>query len=227
MQTKESLLKIFEEMALDYYETLSDIDEEAIELTDFEDFCRFVKKHKIDTVFYCFAYTSVKDYEITETLLGNIDEEIVNVMREDFNKYNQEVNSLDFDRPVVLTISCLYQGRTIFVAECDNWLEELGYEDPKRTVYSMVQSRMDEIRNEKEEASAKREKLREKLREKILTDPDFHNCTNKDLRRLYTSKIVQADKSIEPLFYSPKFGLYDIGINIFVEDIWREYNASL
>jgi hypothetical protein len=106
-------------------------------------------------------------------------------------------------------------------------VQELGYGDPEQAVYTITQEKVDELKNEKEEVYIKREEARKQLRKRILNDPNFYTCTNKDLRRIYTRELVKTDKSIEALFYSPLCGLYDIGINTFVEDVWREHKASL
>jgi hypothetical protein len=91
---------------------------------------------------------------------------------------------------------------------------------------SMIEEELESIQNKKEESRLKREELREQLRKKLLKDPNFHKCTNRELRRSYTQKICDADKSIQDLFYSPKHGYYDIMIGAFIEEVWREYKGS-
>ena len=98
---------------------------------------------------------------------------------------------------------------------------------PKRIAISMIEEKLEAIENKKEEAHLKREELRRQLREKLLADPNFHKCTNKELRRSYTQKLCNADKSIQDLFCSPKHGIYDIMIGAFIEEVWKEYKASL
>ena len=82
------------------------------------------------------------------------------------------------------------------------------------------------IENKQEEARLKREELRGQLRKKLLADPDFHKCTNKELRMSYAQKLCNADKSIQDLFYSPNHKIYDITIGTFIEEVWKEYKAN-
>ena len=230
MHTVDNLLSEMHEMNLDYYEIVSEINEdEAIQLVEFEQLCTFLKKHKIDTVFYRFEYMDAEDLQITDQVLNdlNVDDEIIEVMQKTFEKYNNAIMGLDFSRPYYLTVNCLYQGRTIYIEESDYWFEECGYGHPKKMAVSMIKEKLNDIASKKEAASVRRRELREQLRERILTDPSFHKCTNKEFRREYTRKLWDEGKHIQGLFYSEKHGRYDISIDTFVEDIWREYKAGL
>ncbi len=229
MHTVKQLLGKLNERKLDHYEMASTINEEAsIQLMDFEQLYHFIQKHNIDTVFYHFKYISAEDLQITEGVLDDlhIDDEIIDVMREDFNQYNRSVGNLDYSRPYLLYVSCLYQGNTVYILESDYWFEEWGYRNPKKMAVSMIKEKLEDIESKKEEAFLKREELRDQLRKRILADTNFHKCTNKGFRRAYLQTLWK-DKSIQELFYSPKHGVYDIRIDTFIEDIWREYKSSL
>ena len=230
MHTQKLLLKKFEEMNLDHYETESDINEKiSIRLKNFDQLCLFIKNHSIDTVFYHFEFAAAEALQITDDILNDlhIDDEIISVMQRDFDKYNRAVNSLDFSRPYILSVYCIYHGRTIYIVESDYWFQTSGYDNPKKAAISMIEERLEEIDQKKEDAYLVREELREQLRERLLADPNFHKCTNKDLRRAYTQKLYNTDDSIHELFYSPKHGVYDITIGAFIEEVWRDYKASL
>lgn len=229
MQTVKQLLSALNEGNFDYYEIASSINEEAsIQLVDFKQLCCFMKKHNINTVFYHLEYICAEDLQITEGVLDDlhIDDEIIDVMREEFNQYNRAVGNLDYSRPYLLAVSCLYQGNTVYILESDYWFEEWGYRNPKAAAISMIKEKLDDIECKKEEAFLKREELRNQLRKRILADANFHKCTNKGFRRAYLQTLWK-DKSIQKLFYSPKDGFYDIRIETFIEDIWREYKSSL
>lgn len=230
MHTAKQLISKLNELHLDYYEMASDINEDvAIQLVDFEQLFLFLKKHNIDTVFYHFEYPSADGLQITEDVLIelHIDEDIIEVMKKDFEEYNRSVSNLDFSRPYLLSVSCLYQGHMVYIMESDYWFEDWGFGHPKRMAISMIEEKLEAIENKKEEAHLKREEQRGQLREKLLADPNFHKCTNKELRRSYTQKLCNADKSIQDLFYSPKHGIYDIMIGAFIEEVWKEHKASL
>ena len=230
MRTEKQLLQILNDNGIDYYEMASEINEDvSIQLVDFEQLCLFVKKHNIDTVFYRFEYPSADGLQITEEAIAelHIDDEIIAVMQKDFDDYNRSVGNLDFSRPYLLSVGCLYQGQMVFIMESDYWFEDWGYGHPKKMAISMIEEKLEDIESKKEEAYLEREEKRDQLRERLLADPNFHKCTNKELRRSYTQKLCNADKSIQDLFYSPKHGIYDIMIGAFIEEVWKEYKASL
>lgn len=230
MRTEKQLLQILNDNGIDYYEMASEINEDvAIQLVDFEQLCLFVKKHNIDTVFYRFEYPSADGLQITEEAIAelHIDDEIIAVMQKDFDDYNRSVGNLDFSRPYLLSVGCLYQGQMVFIMESDYWFEDWGYGHPKKMAISMIEEKLEDIESKKEEAYLEREEKRDQLRERLLADPNFHKCTNKELRRSYTQKLCNADNSIQDLFYSPKHGIYDIMIGAFIEEVWKEYKASL
>lgn len=230
MVFKENLERFLKEMNLDYYETASDISEEtSIQLFDFEQLCLFIQKHNIDTVFYHYDYASADDLQITGNILADlhIDEEILAVMKQDFKKYNQAISHLDFARPYALTVYCIYQNQIIYIDEYDYWFRDMGYGIPEKAAITMIEDKLEEIDRKKEEAYEKRESLREQLRDQILSDKEFHKCTNRELRRSYTQKLCNNDTSIHDLFYSPRSGIFDIPIGTFIEEVWREYKANL
>jgi len=230
MYTKEQLINKLNEMNIHYYEMISDINEDAsIQLESIEQLFLFIKKHGIDTVFYRFQYMSAEGLQITEDVLDdlNIDDEIIEVMQEDFDEYNLVISKLDFSRPCILSICCLYQSHVICSVEHDYWWGELEYEHPKKKAISMIEARLEDVEKKKDESYQNREELRQQLRKRILEDANFHRCTNIQLRRSYTHKLCNSDKSIEGLFYTPNYGLYDINIGTFIEEVWREYKANL
>lgn len=129
MLTEQQLLQILNDNEIDCYEMASEINEDAaIQLVDFEQLCLFVKKHNIDTVFYRFEYPSADGLQITEDVLSElrIDDEIIAVLEKDFANYNRSVVNLDFSRPYLLSVGCLYQGHMVYILEADYWFEDWG-----------------------------------------------------------------------------------------------------
>ena len=230
MLTEKQLLQKLNDNGVDCYEMASEINEDvAIQLVDFEQLCRFVKNHNIDTAFYSLEYPSSEGLQITEDVLTelHIDDEIIAVMQKNFDDYNRSVGNLDFSRPYLLSVGCLYQGQMVYVMESDYWFEDWGYGHPKKMAISMIEEKLEVIKSKKEEAYLEREEKRDRLRKRLLADTNFHKCTNKELRRSYAQKLCNADETIEGLFYSPKHGIYDIMINAFIEEVWKEYKSSL
>ncbi len=157
MYTKELLINKLNEMDIDCYEMASDINEHlSIQLESLEQFFLFIMRHNIDTVFYRFGYASADDLQITEDVLDDFymndefyaDIEVIEAMQSDFDKYNFTVSNLDFSRPYILSVCCLYQGHMIYSVESDYWFRELGYEHPKVKALSMIEEKLEEIENE-------------------------------------------------------------------------------
>ena len=229
MYSKKAIVEKLELLGCTCYETRSNVDENtAIRLLDFTSLFSFIKKHNIDTVFYCFEYASVEDLQITGSLVEEmrIDDEILSVVKADFENYNGTIKKLDFTRPYSLTVYCIYSNYIFYVDEFEYWFRDQGFGIPKKMAISMIEQKLDEIDIKKEEEFVKREKMRNQLREKMLKDKEFHKCTNKELRRFYTQQLYNKDE-VHRLFYCPKYGVYDIPLSTFVEEVWREYKANL
>ena len=229
MYSKKDIIEKLKLLGCMSYETLSNVDENtAIRLLDFEALFSFIEKHSIGTAFYCFEYASAEDLQITESLIDEmcIDDEILSVVQADFENYNWKIKKLDFTRPYSLTVYCIYNNYILYVDECDYWFKDRGFEMPQKMARLMIEQKLDDIDNKKEEEYNKREELRNELKKKILADKEFHKCTNKELRRYYTQKLYNSDET-HGLFYSPKHGVYDIHLSTFIEEVWREYKASI
>ena len=229
MLKKKELTRKLSEQNLDFYETVSDVlDDNAIELGNLEELLTFISRHGIDTIFFHYDYATAEELQITDMVIDklNIDEEIQAVMQTTFQKYNRRVEQLDFSCPYSLTVYCIYQNFIIYCDDFDYWFREMGYGVPQKIALELIEEQLDAISRKKEKAAQEREKKRSQLRQRILEDESFHKCTNKELRRAYTQKLWNSDESIQALFYSPKHGLYDIMIGVFIEEVWREYKES-
>lgn len=230
MLQKDILLKKLIDKQLHYYETVSDVSEDAsIQLSGLDSLFTFMNQHSIDTVFFHFDYAAAEDLQITDPVLDtlNIDDDIRSVMKTTFQKYNDRIAQLDFSRPYALTVYCIYQGFIVYCDDYDYWFRDLGYSIPKKAALELIEEKLDAIESKMEEAAQERERKRDQLRQRILSDKNFHKCTNKELRRAYTQKLWNSDESIHALFYSPKLGLYDIRIDAFIDEVWKAYKASL
>ena len=159
MHTEKQLLQILNDNGIYCYEMASDINEDvAIQLVDFEQLFLFIKKHNVGTVFYHFEYPSADGLQITEDILSelHIDDDIIEVMKKDFDEYNRSVSNLDFSRPYLLSVGCLYQGQMVYIMESDYWFEDWGYGHPKKMANSMIEEKLEDIENKKEEIGSKK-----------------------------------------------------------------------
>jgi hypothetical protein len=66
------------------------------------------------------------------------------------------------------------------------------------------------------------------MKQNILADDSFYRCTNQSLRRSFTKNFLDkpSNSHYRDAFYSKEHGLYNILINDFVEDIWREFKQT-
>lgn len=229
MVLKEQLVQTLKAMKLDVYETVSDVEQDSsIQLLNFDELCRFIQKHNVDTVFYHYAYTSSEALEIDNEVIEqlNVDGDMLEVLEEKFDEYNKSILKLDFGKPYSLTIYCTYQNFVYFVTEIDFWFKDEGIELPLQAAISLVNKYRDDIIETKKSARQKRDHGRTQLRNQILNDENFHKCSNIQLRRAYAQKLFNGNHELQSLFSSKEHGLYDIPIQTFIEEIWREYKES-
>ena len=229
MISMEDIQRKCKQLGLICYETDNDICEEAsVKLCSLDDFLSFVKNSHTSIVFYHYDYADAESLQITQEVLEDlhIDDDVLEVAQDDLDEYNRSVNQLDFSQPYALTVYCIFQGVVVFFDEYNYWFREKGFDIPKKVAISIINSKFEEIKNKKKVSDDLREEKREQLKQKILADARFQKCTNIQLRRAYTQRLAEEDKTVMKLFYSPKHGIYDIPIGTFIEEVWREYKAS-
>ena len=224
MLSRKQLLNKLSMMNLDVYETVSDIFEEnAIQLLNFEEFGRFIKSHAIETVFYHYTYIKAEVLKIDDELLEetNPSETMMELIADEIEVYNATIDKVDFSRPCWVNLYFTYQGFMYYIEEADPWYEE-EFDPPRFVLKSIIDKHVDEEADIQDEAKLKREKERENLRKQIMDDPEFHKCTNKQLRRNYGNNLFSGNEELQALFFKPKGGLYDMMILDYIEQIWRD-----
>lgn len=92
--------------------------DEGIVFNDFDLFYNFIKNNNIKQVFVSGIYGDKSSYYISDELVNeNIEdysvEEIEKIKRE-VNKFNEYVNSLDFNESVEVSVVVLYEGKYIY-----------------------------------------------------------------------------------------------------------------
>ena len=86
------------------------------------------------------------------------------------------------------------------------------------------------VNKEKEQYEKNISALKQKLKKRILNDPKFHLATNKDLRRIYISDILDhLDDEYKPLkeVWCGNFNLLRRAARDFVESVWSEYKHTI
>lgn len=229
MLNKGQLIQKLTAMNLDCYETASDINENiSIQLLNFDEFCRFVRSHNIDTVFFHYCYAAPEELQITDDVIAQLklDSDVLEILQEKFDEYNQSVLQLDFSKPYSLTLYCTHQGFIFYIDADDYWFREAGIEMPQTAAVKFVDEHLSDIMKKKNSSNDLRLQKREELRQQILTDPEFHKCTNQNSRRVYSIKHFLNNEELTSLFFNEQHGLYDISITTFLEEVWREYKQK-
>ena len=232
MRTEQELLGLLKDIKLDGYKVDVQIDKtNSMELMSIEDLIHFSCKHDIDTMFYCYSFIDEDVLRIDDETISNLrfGEDVLSVLQNKFDEYNESISKLDFSNPVSLNLYCIYQGVVLFIQEDDYWFIEQGFSMPETACLELVDEYWEDIAIEREKKKQEIIKGRKKLREQILNDDEFKKCTNEKLRRAYTHKVFGCNGTYpyQHLFYTKKGEPIDILIFSFVEDIWREYKASL
>ncbi|SDH03752.1 hypothetical protein [Desulfosporosinus hippei] len=231
MKSEEELLELLKNEGFYSYRVHTTETEitHTLQLTSMEDLLDFSCKHKIDTMFYSYNLIdkdvlSITDETTSQLKLG---EDELLILQEKFDEYNDRLSEVDYSKPVALNVYCIYQGVIFFIQEEDYWFLEQGFGMPETVCIELATENFEDILKEKEKRKQNINEGRKDLRQQILNDEEFHRCTNQELRRQFANKMFRSNSVKQQLFYSEKEGLYDISINSFVEDIWREYKSSL
>ncbi|MTI47852.1 MAG: hypothetical protein FH761_08425 [Firmicutes bacterium] len=230
MKTEDELLELFKNANLDSYKVSADTNvTNAMKLMTIENLIEFSCKQNIDTIFYNYTFINEDVLSITEDVKSNLrlDEDILSILQDKFDEYNDSLLELDFDKPVYLNVYCIYQGVIFCVQEEDYWFEKQGFGMPEEVCLKLYTKYFEDIVTEKENKEQMISKARNELREKILSDEEFHKCTNIHSRRMYANKMFKNNENNQKLFYCENGGLYDISINTFIEYVWREYKNAL
>ena len=230
MRTEKELLELLKDVDMVGYNVNAEIDKSnSMELASIEELIHFSCKHDIDSMFYCYNFIDEELLEINDEVISNLrlDENVLSVLQNEFDEYNESLSKLDFSNPVSLKLYCIHQGIILFVREDDYWFIEQGFDMPETICLKLANEYLEDIVAEGEKKKQKITEGRKKLREQILNDEEFQQCSNIQLRRIYANKIYNKTIENKRLFVGEKRGLYDITINDFIERIWREYKASL
>lgn len=230
MWSEEKLLELLKKSKIDGYKLNTAFDGiNTMQLVNTEDLLFFSCRHNIDTVFYNYTFINEDALNITEDVTSNLkfDEDTLSVLQAKLDDYNKSLLKLEFNKPVYLEVYCIYQGVVFFIREDDYWFVELGFGMPETVCVEFANDYFEDIIAEKKRKKQMITDSRNKLREQILNDEEFQKCTNIELRRMYADKIFNNSKYNQSLFRSEKSGLYDVPINTFIEEVWREYKDSL
>lgn len=232
MRTEKELLELLKDVDIVSYKVNAEIDKSnSMELASIEELIHFSCKHDIDSMFYHYGFIDEELLEINDEVISNLrlDEATLSVLQHEFDEYNKNISKLDFSNPVSLNLYCIHQGVILFIQENDYWFIEQGFDMPETACLKLANEYFEDIVGEKKKRKQEIIKGRKKLREQILNDDEFKVCSNRELRKAYIQKVFVCDGAYpyRHLFYTEKGVPFDILVSAFVDEIWKEYKASL
>ena len=153
----------------------------------------------------------------------HINKEILSIFQKEFYSYNQKIENINFNEPISLRIYCMYQDMMLTVEKFDYYYIEQELCSPEETCRSIILNYEEEIKQQDNKIWENIQQERKKLKEMILSDEEFHRCTNKTLRKTYGNKIIKNNSKYKKLFLNNGHGWYDVPIDDYIELLWREY----
>lgn len=238
MVSFETIKKEIEKRSYKVYEVnlALEVVKNGIQFENFEKLQNFMYDQKINVIFFSKYYDNPYNYIITEDTLKNsrryFDYNVIDIIFDDIDNYNQEILKIDFDEPCAVIVACLFEGQYCFVyLENEKLLKKHELIEPEEKLYKIIENNKSRI-DEKETKNKKViEELKEKVREKILKDEKFLLCTTKQLRKnyartLFKEKLGNEYKPLKDMWTTDApVGVYTDAID-FVEMIWKEMKQS-
>ncbi|PTQ86365.1 hypothetical protein C8U37_101206 [Trichococcus patagoniensis] len=193
----------------------------------------FVKSNDLKNIFYCCYNYDQEDIMITDEKIDeevcrrmcSYDESVIKSFREEVEEFNKKAAAIDISKPYELCFFTIYQGYFIGGRYNDDYLDTEDYYDKLVKIVNKYFSR-DEYNKKKEqeykESRPRRLELLSKIKEYVLNDPEFHKCTNDNLRHLYKSHLYKTNqdyfeyRNIEP-YKSIRF----------IDALWKEHKNKI
>ena len=202
------------------------ITDNTIVLKEISDIIRFCKMNDIKNLFYNYICLDKEEYIIDDEIQDCIDQDIYKLIKKEIKEYNKRVETIDFTRPVMLSISTIFQNNIVCILESDYWYEEINLLNAEDMV-DYLQENYEHILEQKEnERQEKLDQIKNELREYMLNDETFLICSNKSLRRNYAENLIRnkkVKKYLEPFISEYTRQVSITSLAMFVEVVWAEY----
>ncbi|MFB7637691.1 hypothetical protein [Peribacillus butanolivorans] len=196
-----------------------------IEITDQKEFIDFHQHVENKILFYSYTYVNQEHFIIPDDFHEGYEETIQEQLIEEFQKYNQSVMKIDFEKPAALFMYYIKEGFLFFNYSDREEIAELPTN--KDMAIIIVGEVVEQLPEEKvkeitEKAQADKDKKEQELKEIIFSDPEFKIATNDKLRKAYTGIFFEnRPEAREFLRYAgyihPVF---------FIEKIWKEFKEK-
>lgn len=226
---REELIKMIDDNRLCGIETENNHKENEknqviMKSKDINTIFKFAKENNIHTIFFQYYYYDKEYFKIDLVELEKeYPKEILNIMEKDIIDYNNKVDKIDFETPIMLKIYCLYNGFSITLEMKEEWGETYKEDivsgvKQMEILFEKYQKRLENYINEQEEL---REVELEKLKQIIFKDEKFQISTNKELRYAYINNFLKKNSK-----YWNLFGEHGTEVYRWIETIWREYKEK-
>lgn len=222
MIEKNQFLKYIEKQNLNSYETnISEVvfkNSIFLKENNLDELIKLSKENDVKNIFFYYEYDSVENYLITEEMIENYDNELINPLKNNIDSYNKEINKLDFTIPLYLTAYVIIQGSFVSIIKQNDWIEELELLEGKEKLESLIyenENILEEYISQKNEKNLERFKT---IRNIIINDPEFKKATNHKLRFEYASLFPKKNKEFSDLYNKNRHFFIN-----FIEKIWKEY----
>ena len=192
-------------------------------LTEFIAFC---KENGITNVFYQYEYYEEDDYIVKDDL---IEEETESREEYDYcmkwaSTINAKLQKIDFNKPMRLILSCIYQSQVMkWIAE-DEWLPD-EYEKAEEALESFRIEHSEEIEHL---SGFNKEELKAELTSKMLSDPHFRTASNRLMRSAYCAKFIEKEENqiFNYAFDDHKDYMLKYNISTFIDTLYSQYKAE-
>lgn len=189
---------------------------------------QLMKENSIKSAFYNYEFLNRIDYLITDYDLNHSDEysifsdEIIenwpNDIKESVEQFNSDFNQKIFEQPIALSIFCILNGQIVGIIKTCTISDIPSKESFLTNLFKHYENILQQSEAQSKEQRAM---VMQNALNYINSTNEWHNCTNKQLRRLYCAELVEkyAQEQGEELdFYSL--------LNSF-EIIWLKHKNSL
>ncbi|WP_214771388.1 hypothetical protein [Exiguobacterium sp. s133] len=200
--------------------------DKGITLFDLSEFEKAYKKSQTKLLFGKTILLGADLYEVDAVESQTMIEEIKEELNKRIEKHNQAINKIDFSEPWVFYVYFVHEGITVSYAAYNSRYEGM---ERSEDAFARIEADVLEIYDEKKIKEIRLEisrKADEDLKEAttlILSDTEFHKCTNHGLRMKYIKQLLIEhpgfrDKIKNAGYFKP---------SMYADDVWRMYKESL
>jgi len=214
------------------------IDKKYIHLENINELIKFANTNSIKCLFYTEHYISKDNFYISEEIVNkallqlenyqdNITiEDLQEYFGDKVDKYNDKIDGINFERPYISYVYCIYETYLFGICEYDLWFEEIKLLDGEEAIMEIINDNEENINKRLEKKKIEHEKLVDELRGKILMDHQFNISTNQRMRTNYIYNFARDSKNGEYFTLLMQRGVLTVFARNLIEILWKEYKSN-